>query len=144
MPRRRARTSAYNYPSADKINNPTSETALRMNREDIEEQPVPEMHAQGRIPYPRLQWNRGTRPDHSRTFGPLYIHDKLSPEQFAKTLTKTDPQRDMWLLMNGLPMMLLPNPMSTAGIGQTVSSVLLLKGQWLACCTRRACAARSP
>ena len=56
-----------------------------------------------RVRHPRLQWNRGKQADHSRTFGPLYIHDKVSPEQFLKTLTKTNPQRDMWALLNGLP-----------------------------------------
>ena len=45
----------------------------------------------------------GKQTDHSRTFGPLYTHDKVSPEQFLKTLTKTNTQRDMWALLNGLP-----------------------------------------
>ena len=107
-PRRRqdaARTAeAYNYASAEKLNNPTGETALGMELQDLTDQPIPEREEEEeRVRHPRLQWNRGKQTDHSRTFGPLYIHDKVSPEQFLKTLTKTSPQRDMWALLNGLP-----------------------------------------
>ena len=104
--RRRAATQtaeAYNFASAEKVNNPTSETALGMSQDDIADQPVPEQEERERVRHPRLQWNRGKQVDHSRTFGPLYIHDKVSPEQFLKTLTKSNPQRDMWALLNGLP-----------------------------------------
>ena len=94
---------AYNYTSAEKLNNPTSETAMGMAVEDIADKPVPEIEQEERVRHPRLQWNRGKQTDHSRTFGPLYIHDKVSPEQFLKTLTKSSPQRDMWALLNGLP-----------------------------------------
>ena len=105
--RRQAATQAaeaYNYASAEKLNNPTSETALGMEPEDLADQPIPDMEEEEeRIRHPRLQWNRGKQTDHSRTFGPLYTHDKVSPEQFLKTLTKTNTQRDMWALLNGLP-----------------------------------------
>ena len=109
MPPRRRQSStqaaeAYNYASAERLNNPTIETALGMNPEDLADLPIPEMEEEEeRVRHPRLQWNRGEQTDHSRTFGPLYIHDKVSPEQFLKTLTKTNPQRDMWALLNGLP-----------------------------------------
>ena len=106
-PRRRqgaTRTAeAYNYASAEKLNNPTGETALGMEPQDLADQPIPDLEGEERVRHPRLQWNRGQQTDHSRTFGPLYIHDKVSPEQFLKTLTKTNPQRDMWALLNGLP-----------------------------------------
>ena len=105
--RRQAATKtpeAYNYAGAEKLNNPTSETALGMEPDDLADQVVPELEEEEeRVRHPRLQWNRGKQTDHSRTFGPLYIHDKVSPEQFLKTLTKTSPQRDMWALLNGLP-----------------------------------------
>ena len=105
--RRQAATQtpeAYNYAGAEKLNNPTSETALGMEPDDLADQVVPELEEEEeRVRHPRLQWNRGKQTDHSRTFGPLYIHDKVSPEQFLKTLTKTSPQRDMWALLNGLP-----------------------------------------
>ena len=104
MPPRRRQAEAYNYASAEKLNNPTSETALGMGPEDLADQPIPEgEEEEERVRHPRLQWNRGKQTDHSRTFGPLYIHDKVSAEQFLKTLTKTNPQRDMWALLNGLP-----------------------------------------
>ena len=97
-------TEAYNYASAERLNNPTSETALGMEPEDLADQVIPEMEEQEeQVRHPRLQWNRGNQTDHSLTFGPLYIHDKVSPEQFLKTITKTNPQRDMWALLNGLP-----------------------------------------
>ena len=107
-PRRRQATTqtaeAYNYAGAERLNNPTSETALGMDPEDLADLPIPETEEEEeRVRHPRLQWNRGVQTDHSRTFGPLYIHDKISPEQFLKTLTKTNPQRDMWVLLNGLP-----------------------------------------
>ena len=106
-PRRRQATQqtaeAYNYASAEKMNNPTSEAALKLDHDDLVEQEIPDVEEEERIRHPRLQWNRGNQTDHSRTFGPLYIHDKVSPEQFLKTLTKADPQRDMWALLNGLP-----------------------------------------
>ena len=107
-PRRRQAVTqtaeAYNYASAEKLNNPTSETALGMEPEDLADQPIPEMEEEEeRVRHPRLQWNRGNQTDHSRTFGPLYIHDKVSPAQFLKTLTKTNQQRNMWALLNGLP-----------------------------------------
>ena len=105
--RRQAATKtpeAYNYAGAEKLNNPTSETALKMEPEDLADQEIPEFEGEEeRVRHPRLQWNRGKQADHSRTFGPLYTHDKVSPEQFLKTLTKTSPQRDMWALLNGLP-----------------------------------------
>ena len=107
-PRRRqaaTRTAeAYNYAGAEKLNNPTSETALGMEPDDLTDQVIPELEEEEeRVRHPQLQWNRGKQTDHSRTFGPLYIHDKVSPEQFLKTLTKASPQRDMWALLNGLP-----------------------------------------
>ena len=95
---------AYNYASAEKLNNPTSETALGMEPQDLADQAIPELEEEEeRVRHPRLQWNRGKQTDHSRTIGPLYIHDKVSPEQFLKALPKTSPQRDMWALLNGLP-----------------------------------------
>ena len=107
MPPRRRQAEktpeAYNYDGAEKLNNPTSEAALKLDPGDLTEQDIPETEEEERVRHPRLQWNRGKQTDHSRTFGPLYIHDKVSPEQFLKTLTKTSAQRDMWALLNGLP-----------------------------------------
>ena len=106
-PRRRKATpqsaNAYKFPSAEKVNNPTSETALGMSPGEIADQEVPAVPGEGLLRHPRLLWNRGDRADHSRTFGPLYIHDKVSPEQFISSLTKAKNQADMFGDFNGLP-----------------------------------------
>ena len=116
MPPRRRQAEAYTYASAEKLNNPTSESALGMGPEELADQPIPEVEEEEeRVRHPRLQWNRGKQTDHSRTFGPLYIHDKVSPEQFLKTLTKTNPQRDMWALLNGLPEDAVAKPYEYSG-----------------------------
>ena len=94
---------AYKFPSAEKVNNPTSETALGMDPDDIVDQPIPEPDLEELLRYPSLQWNRGKPTDHSRTFGPLYIHDKVSPEQFINLLTVAKKQADMFGDFNGLP-----------------------------------------
>ena len=108
MPPRRRKTTpqsanAYKFPSAEKVNNPTSETALGMSPGEIADQEVPPVPGEGLLRHPRLLWNRGERADHSRTFGPLYIHDKVSPEQFINSLTKAKNQADMFGDFNGLP-----------------------------------------
>ena len=103
MPRpRRQEAEAYKFPSSDRVNNPTSETALGLGPEDIQEQPIPEQEPEERLRHPRLQWNRGEQTDHSRTFGPLYIHDKVSAEQFIGSLVKDKTQGDMFATFNGL------------------------------------------
>ena len=104
--RRQARprsADAYRFSSAEKVNNPTRETALGMNPEDLFEQPIPQGGSEEPPRYPRLQWNRGEQGDYSRTFGLLYIHDKVSPEQFINSLAKSKEQADMFREFNGLP-----------------------------------------
>ena len=108
MPRSRQRTApathdSYKFPSSGRVNNPTSETALGLGPEDIQEQSIPEPEPEARDRHPRLQWNRGEQADHSRTFGPLYIHDKVSAEQFLGSLVKDKTQGDMFGTFNGLP-----------------------------------------
>ena len=104
MPRpRKQESQAYKFPSSGRVNNPTSETALGLGPEDIQEQPIPEQVPEERLRHPRLQWNRGEQTDHSRTFGPLYIHDKVSAEQFIDSLVKDKAQGDMFVTFNGLP-----------------------------------------
>ena len=104
MPRQsKQQAAAYKFPSAGRVNNPTSETALGLGPEDIQEQPLPEPELEGRLRKPRLQWNRSEQIDHSRTFGPLYIHDKVSAEQFIRSLVRDRSQGDMFATFNGLP-----------------------------------------
>ena len=97
------KTDSYKFPSSGRVNNPTSETALGLGPEDIQEQPIPEPEPEERLRHPRLQWNRGEQTDHSRTFGPLYIHDKVSAEQFLGSLVRDKTQGDMFATFNGLP-----------------------------------------
>ena len=105
MPRpRKQEAEAYKFPSSERTNNPTSETALGLGAEDIKDQPIPDQEeSEERLRYPRLQWNRGQQIDHSRTFGPLYIHDKVSAEQFIGSLARDKAQGDMFATFNGLP-----------------------------------------
>ena len=104
MPRpRKQEAEAYKFPSSGRMNNPTSETALGLGPEDIQEQPIPDPEPEERLRHPQLQWNRGEQTDHSRTFGPLYIHDKVSAEQFLGSLVKDKTQEDMFSTFNGLP-----------------------------------------
>ena len=106
--RRQAATQtaeAYNYASAGKLNNPTSETALGMDPEDLADLAHPGYEGRGGTDK-ASRGSSGTGVNRPTTPGPsvpLYTHDKVSPEQFLKTLTKTSPQRDMWALLNGLP-----------------------------------------
>lgn len=93
----------YAYPGADKRNAPTSETAARMTPEQVAELPIPapEPDYDARVRIPGLVWNRQPPPDHARTYGPLYVHDKVSPAQFVNTLLKDNPQSDLFAAFNG-------------------------------------------
>ena len=53
--------------------------------------------------HPRLQWNRAPQTDYSKTYGPLYIHDKISPTEFLNSLLRHQGQGDMFATFNGLP-----------------------------------------
>ena len=106
-PRPRATTeppAAYAYAGAEKRNAPTSETAARMTPEQVAEQPIPAPEAGAydtRVRIPSLVWNRQQLPDHARTYGPLYVHDKVSPAAFVNTLLHHNPQRDLFAEFNG-------------------------------------------
>ena len=105
-PRPRATTeppAAYAYAGAEKRNAPTSETAARMTPEQVAEQPIPAPEAayDTRVRIPSLVWNRQQLPDHARTYGPLYVHDKVSPAAFVNTLLHHNPQRDLFAEFNG-------------------------------------------
>ena len=106
MPRPRqpdtaATPAAYTYSSAAKRNAPTSETAARMTPEQVAEKPIPEPEYTTRVRIPYLVWNRQEFADHARTYGPLYVHDKVSPAQFVNTLLKDNPQSDLFAEFNG-------------------------------------------
>ena len=105
MPRSRQRSSekpiAYTYGGAEKLNAPTTETSARMTDEQISEQAIPETETDERVRIPRLQWNRSELADHARTFGPLYVHDKVSPSEFVGTFLQQKAQADMFADFNG-------------------------------------------
>ena len=111
MPRPRARaaqtprtTADYKFPEADRLNNPTAEAALSMSPEALADQPIPEgAEETERVRHPRLQWNRSPQTDYSKTYGPLYIHDKVSPSEFLHSLLRHQGQGDMFATFNGLP-----------------------------------------
>ena len=105
---RAARTPAtaadYKFPEAERLNNPTAETALLMSTEALADEPIPEdTQETGRVRHPRLQWNRAPQTDYSKTYGPLYIHDKVSPSEFMNSLLRHQGQGDMFATFNGLP-----------------------------------------
>ena len=111
MPRPRASAAKtpttaadYKFPEADRLNNPTAEAALAMSPEALADQPIPEGREETeRVRHPRLQWNRAAQTDYSKTYGPLYIHDKVSPSEFLNSLLRHQGQGDMFATFNGLP-----------------------------------------
>ena len=111
MPRPRASAAKtpttaadYKFPEAERLNNPTAEAALSMSPEALADQPIPEGSEETeRVRYPRLQWNRAPQTDYSKTYGPLYIHDKVSPSEFLNSLLRQQTQGDMFATFNGLP-----------------------------------------
>ena len=111
MPRPRSRAAQtpataadYKFPEAKRLNNPTAEAALLMNTEALTNQPVPEQpQEEERVRHPRLQWNRAPQTDYSKTYGPLYIHDKISPAEFLNSLLRHQGQGDLFATFNGLP-----------------------------------------
>ena len=121
-PRTRRATQApstatdYKFPEAERPNNPTAETALMMSTEALADQPIPENTQETeRLRHPRLQWNRAPQTDYSKTYGPLYIHDKVSPAEFVNSLLKEQVQTDMFATFNGLPEDANYNPYEYSG-----------------------------
>ena len=121
-PRTRRATQApstatdYKFPEAKRPNNPTAETALMMSTEALADQPIPENTQETeRLRHPRLQWNRAPQTDYSKTYGPLYIHDKVSPAEFVNSLLKEQVQTDMFATFNGLPEDANYNPYEYSG-----------------------------
>ena len=99
-----ATAADYKFPEAERLNNPTAEAALLMGPDALADQPIPD-DAQDieRVRHPRLQWNRAPQTDYSKTYGPLYIHDKVSPAEFMNSLLRHQGQGDMFATFNGLP-----------------------------------------
>ena len=99
-----ATATDYKFPEADRRNNPTAEAALMMSAEALADRPIPEETQETeRVRHPQLQWNRAAQTDYSKTYGPLYIHDKVSPAEFVNSLLKEQIQSDRFDTFNGLP-----------------------------------------
>ena len=84
---------AYTYPGAAKANAPTAETAQRLTPAAMAEQPIPPATPAPESPdddirFPQLSWQRGETGDYAETYGPLYVHDKISPVDFIDTLLR--------------------------------------------------------
>ena len=87
-----------------------------MSTEELADQPIPkDIQETERVRYPRLQWNRAPQTDYSKTYGPLYIHDKVSPAEFVNSLLKEQAQSDMFATFNGLPENANYNPYEYSG-----------------------------
>ena len=80
---------SYQYPSAAGINLPTAETATYPAVEPaLEEEPLTLRQEAEVKRYPILNWKRSTIIDRVSSAGPLYVHDKIFPEEFIKTFLK--------------------------------------------------------
>ncbi len=110
MPRARtgpaAEPTAYSHHSAERTNLPTPETSGSVaSTPDLAETPLPDQSIEeqpSRTRYPRLEWNRTPVDEEERTHGPLYIHEKVSPETWVNSLLKWQPkQTDMFGQING-------------------------------------------
>ena len=111
-----ATATEYKFPEADRRNNPTTETALMMSAEELADQPIPtDTQETEQVRHPRLQWNRAPQTDYSKTYGPLYIHDKVSPAEFMNSLLKEQVQSDTFATFNGLPEDANYNPYEYSG-----------------------------
>ena len=107
-PRRRKATpqtsNAYKFSSAEKVNNPTSETALGMSP-GRDCGPGGSRQSRKRVCFgtPGFCGTAARGLTTREPSAPLYIHDKVSPEQFINSLNKAKNQADMFGDFNGLP-----------------------------------------
>lgn len=77
----------YDYPSSDRTNTPTMETASRLTSDETSDQAIPEGEKKNVVRnYPTLSWNRDVNSGREPTYGPLYTHDKVDPYVFVQSL----------------------------------------------------------
>ena len=85
---------SYQYPSAAGVNLPTAETAAYYAAAPaLAEAPLTLEPESPEKRFPTLHWKRSTRVDRVSQAGPLYVHDKIYPEEFVKTFLKAPPSR---------------------------------------------------
>ena len=108
---------AYEHVGKDRTNLPTDETAFALDTETIADKTVSlEIEKSN---YPRLAWNRGGDDDAlSVRHGPLYVHEKVNPTEFVRSLMNLPDdgrQSDMFAAFNGLPENAAANPYKHKG-----------------------------
>ena len=85
---------SYQYPSAAGVNLPTAETAAYYAvAPALAEQPLTREPESAAKRFPTLTWKRSTLVARISQAGPLYIHDKIYPEEFVKTFLKAPQSR---------------------------------------------------
>lgn len=96
---------AYEHVGEKRVNLATDETAIALDDEIIADETV-SLEVE-KSSYPRLAWNRGRDGDAlSVAHGPLYVHEKVNPLEFVKSLMNApeeEEQSDMFAAFNGLP-----------------------------------------
>ena len=91
---RKAPPEAYAHASADRLNLPTEETAPYMTDADRAPRRYAPPIRDDRAGEPRLSWDRGDDPDALEVEShPLYIHEKIHPAAFVRSLTTTPADR---------------------------------------------------
>ena len=92
--RRKAPPESYTHPSAGRLNLPTEETAPFMAEEDRAPYRYEPPFRQDEHGEPRLSWDRGDdSEDLAVEAHPLYIHEKIHPAAFVRSLTTTPADR---------------------------------------------------
>lgn len=91
---RKAPPEAYAHASADRLNLPTEETAPYMTDADRAPRRYAPPIRDDRAGEPRLSWDRGDDPEAMEVEShPLYIHEKIHPAAFVRSLTTTPADR---------------------------------------------------
>ena len=92
--RRKAPPESYAHPSAGRLNLPTEETAPFMAEEDRAPYRYEPPLRQDEHGEPRLSWDRGDDSEEIAVDAhPLYIHEKIHPAAFVRSLTTTPADR---------------------------------------------------
>ena len=91
---RKAPPEAYAHASADRLNLPTEETAPYMTDADRAPRRYEPPIRDDRAGEPRLSWDRGDDPNALEVEShPLYIHEKIHPAAFVRSLTTAPADR---------------------------------------------------
>ena len=91
---RKAPPEAYAHASADRLNPPTEETAPYMTDADRAPRRYEPPIRDDRAGEPRLSWDRGDDPEALEVEShPLYIHEKIHPAAFVRSLTTAPADR---------------------------------------------------